>query len=584
MGIPFSVNKDVSLFFPDDQEKERWKKEIQSSTWHKQMIKEIKEEAEVLLQEKPVRETYSLFRLFAKTGSRLEYEHIYFRKRRRLNTFALLAFLEPGNRRYREELNEAIWAICDEYTWCLPAHVPEEKQTEHIIDLFAAETAMALSEILCISAEAVDPVVRQRITEEIERRIIIPYRGQSFEWETATHNWAAVCAGSIGAAALHLIKEQDKLEQLLRKVLGTMDFYLDGFAEDGACTEGYGYWQYGFGYFVYFADLLFQKTKGEIDLLQSEKVHQIALFQQKCFLYESRIANFSDSLPETSVFLGLSYYLNGRFPDVHIPDEQLGAHFTDDHCSRWAPAFRNLLWIRHKKGKPWPDASYYLKDAQWFVSRHKSYAFAAKGGHNAEPHNHNDVGHFVLSHAGSVYFQDIGSGLYSKDYFGEKRYSFLCNGSQGHSVPVINGFLQEEGHDRSAVVEKVILDRQTELLKIDLAKAYKDPTLQHLKRSFQWNKYDKPVLKLKDSYCFSKKPKSIVEQLVAPVMTIDKVENGFVLGGQLLVQFDHNQLKFTNKITEYSDHFGGVKQVMLLHFDLIHPKEKCEIEIQFKFL
>ncbi|WP_050184032.1 heparinase II/III family protein [Domibacillus robiginosus] len=584
MGIPFSVNKGAALFFHDDQEKEQWKKAIHSSTWHKRLIKEIKEEAKVLFNEKPVRETYSLFRLFAKTGSRLEYERIYFRKRKRLNTFALLAFLEPDDMRYREELNEAIWAICDEYTWCLPAHVPEKKKTEQVIDLFAAETAMALSEILRISDEAVDPVVRQRVTEEVERRIFIPYRGQSFEWETATHNWAAVCAGSIGAAALHLIKEQDKLEQLLRKVRGTMDCYLDGFAEDGACTEGYGYWQYGFGYFVYFADLLYKKTDGAIDLLQSEKVHQIALFQQKCFLHENRIANFSDSLPETSVFLGLSHYLNGRFPDVHIPDEQLGAHFTDDHCSRWAPAFRNLLWVKQNRGKPWPDNSYFLKDAQWFVSRHKSYAFAAKGGHNGEPHNHNDVGHFILSDADSVYFQDIGSGLYSKDYFGEGRYSFLCNGSQGHSVPVINGFLQEEGRDRSAQVERVVLDRQTEQLQIDLVKAYKDPTLQHLKRSFIWKKHDKPALILKDSYCFSKKPESIVERLVSPVLTIDKSENGFVLGGKLFVQFDHNQLKFTKEITEYSNHFGEVKQVMLLHFDLIIPKEACEIEIQFKFL
>lgn len=584
MGITFSVNKGASLFFHNYQEKEQWKKEIQSSTWHKRMIKEIKEEAEVLFNEKPIRETYSLFRLFAETGSRLEYERVYFRKRRRLNTFALLAFLESDNMRYREELNEAIWAICDEYTWCLPAHVPEEKQTEHVIDLFAAETAMALSEILCLSAEAIDPIVRRRITEEIERRVFIPYCNQTFEWETATHNWAAVCAGSIGAAALHLIEEQSELEPLLRKVLRTVDCYLDGFAEDGACTEGYGYWQYGFGYFVYFADLLYKKTNGEIDLFQSEKVHQIALFQQKCFLYENRIANFSDSLPETSVFLGLSHYLNGRFPDVHIPDEQLGAHFIDDHCSRWAPAFRNLLWMKQEKGKPWPDASYYLKDAQWFISRHKSHSFAAKGGHNAEHHNHNDIGHFILSDAHGVYFQDIGSGLYSKNYFAEERYSFLCNGSQGHSVPVINGFFQEEGRDVAAQVEKVVLDHQTDQLQMDLAKAYKDPTLQHLKRSFQWNKQDKPVLKIKDSYRFSKKPKSIVERLVAPVMTIDKVKNGFVLGRRLLVQFDYNQLKFTKEITEYSDHSGGVKQVMLLHFDLIHPKEKCEIEIQFKFL
>lgn len=62
-----------------------------------------------------------------------------------------------------------------------------------------------------------------------------------------------------------------------------MDYYLQGFGPDGACLEGLGYWNYGFGYFVYYADLLRKRTRGEMDWFRAEKVGRIALFQQKGF-------------------------------------------------------------------------------------------------------------------------------------------------------------------------------------------------------------------------------------------------------------------------------------------------------------
>ena len=584
MNKPIAVQQKAAFPFSSQEKRRQWQETVQSSRLHQEMIEEIRAEAASLSAKQPVRETYADFSLFAKTGSRLEYERVYFQKRRRLNTFALLAFWEPDTASYKEELNEAIWAMCDEYTWCLPAHLPEQKQEEQVIDLFAAETAMALSEILCVASEAIDPAVQARVGEEIERRVFAPYRSQSFHWETATHNWASVCAGSIGSAAIHLVEDADVLEEILQKVLRTMERYMDGFEEDGACTEGYGYWQYGFGYFVYFADLLHQRTGGEIDLLADEKVHQAALFQQKCFLSGSQIANFSDALPEARVFLGLSHYLNGRFPDVHVPPESLRSSYSDDHCSRWAPAFRNLLWMKPEKGKAWPDASYFLADAQWFVSRHRSYAFAAKGGHNAEPHNHNDLGHFMLSDENIVYLQDIGSGMYNRDYFGEKRYSFLCNGSHGHSVPIVNDHYQREGRGRAAEVKQAAINDEMDRLDIELANAYDDPTLKRLTRAFRWGKSEKPSLSINDFYQFTEKPKSIVERLVAPVMPVDKQEKGIVLGGALFVQFDSAKLMFNKEITEYFDHFGRVKRVMLLDFEVIRPEETGEIELKCQFL
>jgi hypothetical protein len=70
------------------------------------------------------------------------------------------------------------------------------------------------------------------------------------------------------------------------------------------------------------------------------------------------------------------------------------------------------------------------------------FFFAAKGGHNAESHNHNDVGNFVLYCEGQPVIIDAGSQTYTKDTFSDKRYTLWHTQSQYHNVPLIGS----EGH------------------------------------------------------------------------------------------------------------------------------------------
>ena len=73
---------------------------------------------------------------------------------------------------------------------------------EHMltVDLFAAETAFALSEVYALLGERLAPLVRERVYREIKRRIIAPYMEQNLSWPK--NNWSAVCAGSVGSAML----------------------------------------------------------------------------------------------------------------------------------------------------------------------------------------------------------------------------------------------------------------------------------------------------------------------------------------------------------------------------------------------
>jgi hypothetical protein len=81
------------------------------------------------------------------------------------------------------------------------------------------------------------------------------------------------------------------------------------------------------------------------------------------------------------------------------------------------------------------DMTYYAPSVSWLIKRSATYSFAAKGGHNSEPHNHHDVGSFILAKDGRQILTDPGGGVYSRQYFSGPRYTFVSCGSHGHSVP-----------------------------------------------------------------------------------------------------------------------------------------------------
>ncbi|WP_299092414.1 heparinase II/III family protein [uncultured Metabacillus sp.] len=596
-------NKKSSLLFSSQEEQDIWFETIKKKTAYQPLLEEIRVEANRLLSEPSQELTFSTFTIFRDTGARLEYEKAYFAKRRRLNTFVIMTLLQPKHSEYLEELQNMIWSICNEYTWCLPAHLknsPEMatnskgsisqtlQQPTYSIDLFAAETAFTLSEILKLTKNLLDPLLQKRMVEEVYRRVFLPFCHQPpFEWETSTHNWSSVCAGSIGSAALHIIEDEEMLSAILERVLSSMNYYLKGFNDDGACMEGYGYWQYGFGYYVYFADLLKKKTNGKIDLFDSEKVHQIALFQQKCFLYKNQVVNFSDSVQKATIFLGLSHYLKKIFPDVEAPEIDLRASYTEDHCSRWAPALRNLLWFdEHEEGVPWQNNTYYLRDSQWFISRNDHSVFACKGGHNDEPHNHNDIGHFILQAYGETFLRDLGSGLYSAAYFSEERYTLLCNGSQGHSVPIINNQFQAAGADHFATVKNVSIADDIDTFEIDMANTYDVKSLQKLQRKFSWNKDAKPELILRDTYQFSEQPDSIVERFITPFLQMTEDHEGVILNGnqKIKIKYNREQLDLIIREAEFVNHFGEKEDLLMLDFAVKNLSDSVQVEIVFQVL
>lgn len=533
--------------------------------------------------------------LFRSKGTRIEFEALYFDRRRRLAALVVAA-LKDGVEPYLPALEDTIWAICDEYTWCLPAHLMnhdaavEGEEYKHI-DLFASETAHALSETCHMFQAKLNGLVVRRVQREIMERVLEPYVSlkRAYWWETCDINWSAVCAGNIGMTAIYLIQDSKTLMPVIARVIASMDCFLEGFSEEGACLEGLGYWYYGFGYYVYFSELLKQRTGGKVDILQwSAKARRVAQFPQSCFLQGNHIANFSDCSRNNGIQIGIFSRLCEQFDEIRIPtlDNQPA---TIDHCGRFASAVRNVVWLNEdllREREEMPLQTDFLPEAQWMVSRakvgSKLVSFAAKGGHNDEPHNHNDIGHFIWIVDGVRWFEDLGAGLYTKQYFGEERYAILCNSSAGHSVPIINGRHQEAGIQHRAQVLAAECTDASDKFKLELSHAYAVPTLENFERSFEFDKRQ-GKLTILDSFDFRESGASVTERFVTqhkPVIVQEgeiRLELG--LGQQQLMRFDAKQLKASIQSVEHQNHEGGTELVYLIDLSAAEVGDQVSIRV-----
>lgn len=436
---------------------------------------------------------YSAYRRFVFDGDRDTYEKPYFKRRRALNVAAVLALIYPERQEYLVKLMDLIYAICDEYTWCLPAHQTElgVNNNRHI-DLFAAETGFCLAEIYTLLGERLEPLIADRIRVEIDRRIVRSFLETRFFWEKVGSNWAAVCTGSVSCT--FMLMRPDLCSSLEERFSAAMNYFLGGFGPDGVCEEGFAYWCYGFGFFTVWADMIRTFTEGRVDWFRLDKVKVVAPFLSRMYLTEGCTVSFSDTGRTGRFNLGVLHYLKNEYPDeVILPDPAYSEMM--DACGRWCTFLRTFTWMReeylHATADAAADMTYFAPSVHWLIKRGARYSFAAKGGHNLEPHNHHDVGSFILAADGRQILTDPGGGVYSRQYFSGPRYTFVSCGSHGHSVPYFGtdedraerGFFygyQKDGKQFAA--RDVVFEGNT--LTMDIAPAYGEPAVRRVMRTF----------------------------------------------------------------------------------------------------
>lgn len=102
----------------------------------------------------------------------------------------------------------------------------------------------------------------------------------------------------------------------------------------------------------------------------------------------------------------------------------------------------------------------------------RGWFLAAKGGHNDESHNHNDIGSFIVYADQCPLWIDAGVGTYTAKTFSPERYSIWTMQSGYHNVPTVNGAEQAPGRTfRSGEVRHDAEDGLSRLT-VDIAPAY----------------------------------------------------------------------------------------------------------------
>lgn len=474
---------------------------------------------------------YTSFRLYAINGDRGVFQGPYYRRRVKLETAVILSLIYPEEEKYLDYAMEMIFAVCNEYSWAIPAHVPNliTVNNRTHLDLFACETAFMLSEVYTLLGERLEPLIRDRIRTEIDKRVINSFlKHENWGWLNCTNNWAAVCAGSIGCT--FMLMHPEMFESVKPRLDKAMENYLDGFKDDGFCTEGTHYWHYGFGFFCTYADMLCTFTDGKDNYFEREKVHSIATFIQKMYLSGKKSVSFADAGSSLDYHIGIVHFLKRKYDDVKVYSPEYS--YINDGCGRFCWLVRAATWLDEELYlNPVDDtvpAEYFGKDSQWFIKRTQSYGFAAKAGFNNEHHNHNDVGAFIIARNGEHIITDPGSGAYSKQYFSkDTRYTMIECSSLGHSTPYFGDICQKYGNEFAASD----LSYDGGVFSFDMAGAYGDERVKHIIRSFEFT--DDSIM-LTDEFDYSGEA-PITERFISTVKP--EVKNGTVICGSVAIRY-----------------------------------------------
>lgn len=482
-------------------------------------------------------------------------------------------------RNTKKTLVDLIFHICDEYTWCLPAHAnlmnnPEPDEVIGIIDLFQAETARLMTDISAIVGDKLPYYVNDRIEYEIRRRIIAHIGPDKYVWQDkeCTHNWAAVCPGGISVAVLKYATDDEK-ERILPILEVSMNRYLSGFNDDGCCLEGYEYWSYGFGYYLIYAMAMNDYSNGKINLFENEKVKQIAMYPSRIRMGKTKAVSFSDVGDIFEFSPGMICLLRKKYGNkILYPAIELGTAKGNVY------SVKELLWFDTEYESDKNDSlTTFFEDSQWYVKQGEKYSFAVKGGHNCEPHNHNDIGSFmVVTENDDIPLADLGKAIYRRETFDPKlRYNLLNNSSRGHSVPVVNGEYQKDGKNFKAKN----VNAGEVFFEADIEGAYEEGAVKKINRRFDLK--DSSIV-LCDTIEYSEKTKEVMERFVS--RTKPEVCDGYVDLKTAKILYNSEKYKVSLSQDRYRNH-TNVEDVLVYFMDFkgINANETVfEFEILIK--
>lgn len=546
-----------AAFKPYPQSPEAWQKALPDSVIQ-QTIKAG--EAGLKFKFEPISATIALD--FVRSGDRERHSNISFAKRNVLTELILAESME-GKGRFTEAILNGVWSICEESYWGVPAHIgqtglPDVEQP--IVDLFTAETAsvMALADYFVgPKLDKINPLVRKRMYYETNHRLFEPMmtRGDNYSWMSKTksvNNWNPWIMSNWILSNLLLENNEQRRATMLYASIDGLDRYLNGLGEDGGCDEGPSYWFAAGGSVYDCLELLEQSTK--LNVYQHPLIQKMAAYVYKAHIDGYYFTNFADADPVLRPE-GLMLFRFGKaIGDKQL--ESLGAWSFQQFPNTGVTGFQrmrkveNLLTIAQIKTAndyhPVKDA--WVSDIQVMTARtDKGLYLATHGGHNAESHNHNDVGDFIVYANGQPMIVDAGRGNYTARTFSSKRYELWFTRSEYHNLPIINGFGQVAGREYEATNVHSTITAQKAQLVMDIAAAYpKQAGIKKWERTVLLDRVKNQVA-LSDNYQLDNQASSL-QQVFMTIAQVDLSKPGTIVlkgDGNTNLQLDYDAAAWT---------------------------------------
>lgn len=452
----------------------------------------------------------TLYLEFSRIGNRRNFEANHFARRGGLAALALAECME-GEGRFLDDIANGVWTICEESSWCLPAHISVQQAgntlpdvTEPIVDLFAAETGSLLawtSYLLGERLDQVSPLVQQRLQAKVQARILDPCLARDDFWWMGfvnergrrVNNWNPwVCSNWLAA---NLLLEQDAGRRVaaVGKILAALDNFIDPYPRDGGCDEGPNYWGRAGASLFDNLELLHNASNGEIDLYGEPLIQEIGRYIYRAHIAGDYSLNFADAsaLVQPDPLLTLRYgqriddpamadygaWLAQRQDVLHRGIVQ-GQGDVPTSLGRALAALFALDALATTPAAPPLPATVWLGEIEVMAARDREgstegWFVAAKGGHNDESHNHNDIGNFVVYLDGAPLLVDAGVETYTAKTFSEQRYEIWTMQSDYHSLlPTVDGVQQLAGAQYAARQVEMRSDDAQASLTLDIAAAY----------------------------------------------------------------------------------------------------------------
>lgn len=446
-------------------------------------------------------------------GDRTAWEDAAFERQRRLSRAAVAA-ASTLDEMWIDEVVDGVVLLCEQSSWCWPAHDDTRSVhgsvlatvTDPFVDLGAGEVVAQLAWIDHLLGDQLDaraPGLRARIRHEARTRVFAPFqRRRDWHWiglDGDVHNWNPWIHGNVIVAALRLLDRPDEAverDRIVALAVEGLDRYVAVLPADGAIDEGYAYWWNGAARALEALDVLAHATDGAVDTTAVTALRETVAFPHRSHLGGDWFVNHADGQarppadqPWHALHRAARRHGDTAAADLAASHRRPGTPAATERegLGRLLRGLTDPAWVLASPAPPPLPRDVWLPSTQVFLARERAgssdgLTLVAKGGHNGEHHNHNDVGAVVVAVDGVPVLVDAGRPTYTAATFGPDRYDIWTMQSVWHNVPVVRGVTQPAGADAVARDAHAEATDDLAVFLVDLADAYPDAGLASWRR------------------------------------------------------------------------------------------------------